>query len=208
MFPTFEIIIRLMPKRFIFFILFSLFTLLGQAQFDTSFARSGIRHCADSLIYGFKTRDWDLFARYSNPGMIGTMGGTAAFKEYISKTFAQVPDSAWKKYQPGTILQVVKTQVELQSVIELHSIIEWQGQRITATSYLVGQSWDGGRFWTFFDSQSDVNAARTIKPDLSPELIIPAKKEQVEYLSPPRPAKQLQQTAPGKTKTTGKTKDR
>lgn len=199
MFPTFEIIIRLMLKRSFFITIFSLLVVYGQAQFDTSFAKAGIRRCADSLIYGFKTRNWDLFARYSNPGMIGTMGGTEEFKEYISQTFARVPDSAWKMYKPGNILQVVKTPGELQSVIELHSVIEWQGQRITATSYLVGQSWDGGLFWTFFDSQSDVAAAKLIKPDLSNELIIPAKKEKIESLPPPRSAK---------TKTTSKEKGR
>lgn len=173
-----------MLKRSFFIGLFCLAAIFSQAQFDTSFAKAGIRRCADSLAYGFKTKNWQLFARYSNPGMIGSMGGTDEFIQYISQTFAQVPDSAVKKYAPGKILQVIKTPGELQCIIELDAVIEVQEKRITSTSYLVGQSWDGGLFWTFFDSQNDVNAAKTIKPDLSDLLVIPPKKEKVEPIAP------------------------
>ncbi|MEQ1677672.1 MAG: hypothetical protein ABL876_13270, partial [Chitinophagaceae bacterium] len=77
---------------------------------------------------------------------------------------------------------------ELQAVIEMHSILEYQGQRITSTACLIGQSWDGGLFWTFFDSQNDSIAVRMIKPDISPAIIIPAKVEKMEMLPPPQPA--------------------
>jgi hypothetical protein len=168
-------------------------------QFDTVFAKAGIRHCADSLVYGFKIRNWDLFARYSNPAMIGTMGGKDEFIRYISQTFATVPDSAWKLYKPGNILQVVKTPTELQTIIELHSIIEWQGYRINNTGYLLGQSWDGGQFWTFFDTQSDRNAAQHIKPDISEDIIIPPKKEKIEPLALPPGTKRKQPPPPAKS---------
>ena len=154
----------------------------GNAQFDTSFAKKGIQNCTDSLIHGFKTKNWTLFTRYSNPAIIGTLGGQQEFIEYIAKTFGAVPDSAWKLYKRGAILQVLKLSHELQCVVELYSILQMDGQRISATSYLIGQSWDGGRFWTFFDSQSDANAARMVKPDLSPDLIVPPKKEKIEIL--------------------------
>jgi hypothetical protein len=98
----------------------------------------------------------------------------------------QIPDSAWKKYEAGKILQLVKAGNDLQTIIELKSVIEWQGRRITTTSHLVGESWDGGLFWTFFDSQNDVMAAKQINPNLSAALIIPKKDEKVEMLpSPP-----------------------
>lgn len=178
----------------------------AEAQFDTSFVKTSIRSCSDSLAYGFKTRNWELFARYSNPAMIGTMGGKDEFINYLSQTFALVPDSAWKVYEPGKVLQIVKTGSDFQSIIELRSVIEWQGRRITNTSHLIGQSWDGGSFWTFFDSQNDAKAAKQIKPDISSELIIPGKMEKVEPILPPFPLKPATAPATGNKKATGKPK--
>lgn len=184
-------IIPKMIKRLSLSIGLLFITSISLAQFDSSFIKMNIRHCADSLTYGFKTRNWEVFTRYSYPAMIGTLGGTKEFIAYISDMFSQVPDSAWKKYEAGKILQVIKTGGDFQTIIELNSIIEWQGVRITTTSHLVGESWDGGMFWTFFDSQGDVNAAKMIKPDLSEQLIIPKREEKTEPLSTPAKSKNL-----------------
>lgn len=154
-----------------------------KAQFDTSFAQKNIIRCADSLTDAFKSKDWEKFTRYSYPAMIGTIGGKDQFIRYISQTFMQIPDTAWKKYETGKVLQLVKTDRDIQGLIELHSVVEWQGTRITSTSCLVGESWDGGLFWTFFDSQGDITAAKTIDPALSNQLIIPAKNEKTESLT-------------------------
>jgi len=171
--------------------LFLIFT-CSQAQFDTSFIKTNILHCADSLTYGFRTKNWDIFTRYSYPAMVGSFGGVKEFSTYISQVFSQVPDTAWKRYEPGKILQVIKTGGDYQTIIELKTIIEWQSNRITTTSHLIGESWDGGMFWTFFDSQGDRAAARLIKPDLSDQLIIPQREEKREPLTKPAKAKNNQ----------------
>jgi hypothetical protein len=164
----------------------------SQAQFDTSFIKANIRRCADSLASGFKTRNWELFTRYSYPAMVGTMGGQKEFSTYIEEAFSKLPDSAWKKYEPGKISQVIKTGNDFQAVVELNTILEWQGIKVTATDQLIGESWDGGMFWTFFDSQGDVNAARLINPGLSKQLIIPPKTELKEMLTEPAKVKSNQ----------------
>lgn len=161
----------------------SLIFCCSRAQFDTAFIKTNIRHCADSLTYGFRTKDWTVFTRYSYPAMVASLGGPKDFATYISQMFSQIADSAWKKYEAGNILQVIKTGGDYQTVIELNTIIHWDGNRITATYHLVGESWDGGRFWTFFDSQGDVNAAKLIKPDLNDQLIIPQRTETKEPLA-------------------------
>jgi hypothetical protein len=171
-----------MLKRYLFTSSLVFACLFSNAQFDTAFAKANIHRCADSLVYGFKTKDSEIFTRYSYPALIGSMGGKDEFINYISQMFLQVPDSAWKKYETGNILQVIKTDGDLQTLIELNSVLEWQGNRITTTSYLVGECWDGGLFWTFFDSQNDVSIAKLIKPDLSEQLIIPKKNVKVEPL--------------------------
>src|SRR4030095_9059174 len=98
-----------MIKRFFITISFGFIFCSSPAQFDTSFAKTSIRNCDDSLISGFKTKNWELFARYSYPSLIGTMGGKEEFKKYIAMMFDPIPDSAWKQYEPGKILQVIKT---------------------------------------------------------------------------------------------------
>ncbi len=169
-----------MIKRLPFLICLLLLVGTSRAQFDTSFARTNIRNCADSLVKGFKTKDWTLYTRYSYPALIGSMGGVDAFKTYISTSLTQLPDSAWKKYETGRVLQVIKTAGDLQAIVEINSVVEWQNLRITSTNHLVAESWDGGLFWTFFDSQNDPVAATLIKPDLSDQLVIPKKVEKVE----------------------------
>lgn len=169
-----------MIKRFIISLSFIFFFCSIHAQFDTTFAKSNIRRCADSLTQAFKTKNWELFTRYSYPALIGTMGGKSEFIQYISLMFSQIPDSAWKQYEPGNILQVIKTGGDLQTVIELKSVLVWEGNRITTVSHLVGESWDGGLFWTFFDSGGDRTSAQLYKPDLNEQIIIPSKFEKSE----------------------------
>lgn len=152
----------------------------ANAQFDTSFVKKRIQLCADSLAIGFKAKNWNLFARYTNPSIIGSMGGKAAFIDYVDQSFADIPDSAWLLYKPERILQIIKTEADLQCLIELRSVVEWEGRRITSISHLIGQSWNGGLYWTFFDSQNNRLASEKIKPDLSPALHIPEKNEKVE----------------------------
>ncbi|MDZ4792774.1 MAG: hypothetical protein SGI83_00710 [Bacteroidota bacterium] len=159
--------------------------LFSQAQFDTSFIKTNIRRCADSLTHGFKTKNWDLFTRYSYPAMVGSLGGKKEFSEYLASAFGDVPETAWKKYELGKIVQVLKIGKDMLAIVELNSVLEWQGFRVTGMDPLIAESWDGGLFWTFFDSQGDMGAARSIKPDLSEELIIPQRKELREPLSVP-----------------------
>jgi hypothetical protein len=155
----------------------------SHAQFDTVFAKTNIRLCADSMTTGFKTKNWEMYTRYVYPAMIGSMGGKAEMMKFMDSSFISVPPTAWKEYKPGKILQVIKTAGDLQAVIELKSILEWQGQRITTITHMIGESWDGGLFWTFFDSEGDAAIAKMIKPDLSDQLIIPTKTEKAEPLT-------------------------
>jgi hypothetical protein len=170
-----------MKKLLFCFLLFV--TVTAQAQFDSSFARKQIMVCADSLSRGFVTKDWELFARYSYAPLIGVLGGKEQFIRQVSSSLNEISDTAWKKYQPGKVLQMLQSGRELQALVELFSVLEWQGIRVSTTHHLVAESWNGGQHWTFFDSQNDREKAILIKPDLSPLLIIPPKQEKMEPLA-------------------------
>ncbi len=172
-----------MIKRLLFIACLFFIVCGSSAQFDTSFAKINIQRCADSLTLGFKTKNWELFTLYSYPAMVGSLGGKKEFSNYLAAIFSAIPDTAWKKYEAGKILQVIKQGNDLLTIIELNSQLEWQGVKVTGTDYLIGESWNGGLFWTFFDSQGDRISALRIKPDLSEQLFIPKRKEIKEPVS-------------------------
>ncbi len=159
----------------------------GKTQFDTAYAKNRIRICADSFAMGYLTKNWELYTRFSYPPLVAKMGGAGEYKSISSEARIQIPDSCWKKYEPGTVLQVLKTEGDMQAIIELNSILEYNEVRITTTAHLVAESWDAGYFWTFFDPLNDSTLARFIKPDLSPSLHIPERKEKMEPLKPGKP---------------------
>jgi len=173
-----------MLKKPVIIILTCFWFISASAQLDTFFVKQNIHRCADSLAHAFKTKNWDLFTTYSYPALIGSLGGVQKFKEYIQETLSAAPDSAWKQYEPGKILQIVKTAKDIQTVIELHTRIAMDSMQISTTTYMVGESWNGGQHWTFFDSRGDRSIALTVKPDLSPELVIPSRKEKLEPFRP------------------------
>lgn len=142
-----------------------------------------ILRCADNMMAAYKNKDWPTFAKYNNPGMIKLMGGQEAFEKLLVEQMKQTPDSIVKSLTAGNILQVVKTAGDMQCVLEQKMIAQMEAMQITSTTYLVGESLDGGKNWTFFDG-----AARglikpiNIKPNLSPDLKIPEKKQEMKQM--------------------------
>jgi hypothetical protein len=135
---------------------------------------------ADSLVSAFKAGNWETYTLYTNPALVGSLGGKQEFIKKIEESFSVIPKGAWKKYQTGKVLQVLKTPNDLQGIIEIHSVIEVDKVRIISVQHLIAQSWDGGLFWTFFDSQNDFATSAMIKQDLSDQLIIPKRDEKIE----------------------------
>ena len=62
--------------------------------------------------------------------------------------------------------------------------MELEGTRIISTSYLVGESLDKGKTWTFFDASNAGSVTpKDVKPNLSPGLNIPKKEERMEKVN-------------------------
>ncbi|HEX8331513.1 MAG TPA: hypothetical protein VF622_02755 [Segetibacter sp.] len=142
-----------------------------------------IYRSADSMMSAFKNKDWATFANYSHPAMIKMMGGQEAFVKLITDQMQQIPDTAIKSIGVGKIMQVVKTDQDQQCVVEQNMLMELQGMRITSTTYLVGESLNGGKSWTFFDaSNGGVVKPKDLKPNLSPEIKVPEKKQDMKQM--------------------------
>jgi hypothetical protein len=142
-----------------------------------------IYNAADSMMSAFKNRDWPTFVHFNHPAMTHLMGGTDNFISFIQLQMKQIPDTAVKYIGTGNILQVVKTDKDQQCVVEQNMRMVLDSIQITSTSYLVGESLDDGKTWKFFDaSNSGLITAKDIKPNLSPELKVPAKKQESKLL--------------------------
>jgi hypothetical protein len=141
---------------------------------------ANIYRCSDSMLAAFKRKDWPAFAQFNHPAMMKMMGGQQAFASFIGEQMKQIPDTAIKKLETGKILQVVKTNKDQQCVVEQKMEMHLEGTTISSTTYLIGESLDGGKNWTFFDASTKAMAPKDIKPDISPELKIPEKKQEIQ----------------------------
>lgn len=140
-----------------------------------------IYRAGDSMLAAFKRKDWISFVRYNHPNMTKRMGGAEAFASFINLQMKQVPATAIKSVSLGKILQVVTTPKDVQCVVEQNMQMELDGVSRSKTTYLIGESLDNGRSWTFFDgSTKTMLFPKDIKPDISDELIIPGVKKDVQ----------------------------
>jgi hypothetical protein len=113
--------------------------------------------------------------------MLKMVGGVEAFEKLLIDQMKQIPDTAIKSIGVGKILQVVKTDQDHQCVVEQNMLMHMQGMKLNSTTYLVGESLNGGKSWTFFDASSGgVVKPKDLKPNLSPEIIIPEKKQDMK----------------------------
>jgi uncharacterized protein YlzI (FlbEa/FlbD family) len=142
---------------------------------------ANIYRSADSMMAAFKRKDWVTFAKYNHPSMEKMIGGSEAFSSFINEQMKQVPDTAIKNLEAGKILQVVKTDKDEQCVLEQIMEMQMNGTRLIKTTYLIGESLDSGKTWTFLDASTGM-APKDLKKDISPELKIPEKKQRVEQL--------------------------
>lgn len=131
----------------------------------------------DSMLAAFRRKDWNGFVTYQHPNMIQRMGGVEAFASFVQLQMKQVADTSITDLSLGKILQVVKTPIDEQCVVEQKIQMQLEGFEVNKTTYLVGESLDKGKTWTFFDaSTKTLLSPKEIKPDISPELQIPEAK--------------------------------
>ncbi len=142
-----------------------------------------IYRSADEMINAFKTRDWKTFAKYNHPAMLKMMGGKETFESMMTEQMKQIPDSSIKKLGINRILQVVTTPADMQCVVEQNMTMQLQGMEVSALTYLVGESLDAGKTWSFFDaSNGGTISPKSIKPNISAEITIPQKKQDIKKL--------------------------
>lgn len=144
---------------------------------------AAIYRSADSMMDAFKNRNWLAFAKFTHPAMLRVMGGADNIAFMVKQQMQNVADSVIKSARIEKVLQVEKVDDELQCLVEEKIVMEMEGNRVINTSYLIGESLNQGKSWTFFDASNDGKIKPLdIKPNLSPGIKIPAKKQQTEVI--------------------------
>ena len=172
-------------KKFFLLTAFIAATYFCFAQSNIETIKAGILRSADSMASAFKGRDWKTIVHFSPQSVLDISGGADSLIKMTESIMNNIPNNAVKQFSIGPIVQVVKTANDWQCIIEQHMLMELNGLRITMMSPLIGQSFNDGASWTFFDSKGDDATARMFLPTLSNELVLPKGIQNVEQLYTP-----------------------
>ena len=142
-----------------------------QAQQNSSAVSKRAILFADSLLKSFRYNNFDQYTDLSYPGVISYYGGKKNFLEYVQRTRTISEGISSENLK---LVQILNDISEWQCVVEKTSEALIDGKKAHIVSYLVGQSKDEGRNWTFFDvAFNPVDNVVYIMPDIFERLSIP-----------------------------------
>lgn len=145
---------------------------------------AGIYRSGDSMMQALTSRDYNTFARFNHPAMLRVVGGQDNLADMVAQQMKLMPDSTMIRASIDSVLQVVKVNGELQCVVQQTFEMQMDTLKVVSVSYLIGESKDEGKSWTFFDgSNGGLITPKDIKPNLSPDLKIPAKRQETVLIN-------------------------
>jgi hypothetical protein len=167
-------------KKSLILIGFCLLVNISRAQTDSASLIAGIRAAADSMTTAFRNKDFITFAHFNNTRLLDLLGGESEFAEFMEKQIELLKDVQFTEMKPGSIIRVVAYKNTHQCIIEQQSELKMEGISVSAVSHLVGLSLDGGKSWRFADANNGTKEEfASILPELSSDLIIPKKKQEM-----------------------------
>ncbi len=155
----------------------------------TSFAQTpaqiaAVKLQAKTMVDALVKKDYNTFAKYTNPTVIQKMGGAAKMAESLKTGQSKLSEQgvAFKGVTLGEPSPILTVGKELQCTIPQTTEMKMQLGRVLAKSTLIAISADKGKNWTFTDAAGkDLTALRTALPNLSDKLVIP-KMQQPQFL--------------------------
>ncbi|MDF2192491.1 hypothetical protein [Paraflavitalea sp. CAU 1676] len=141
---------------------------------DSTLAASNALKAAESLIKASFYQDWKSYADLSNPSAIKFYGGPQQFKEHVVTMYFRNEPKLEEKPETLRITELRNDVDQWQSVIEKVRNTFIDGKKAIITSYIVGQSLDGGKTWKFIDvSHNSLENLAFIFPTIFTDLTIP-----------------------------------
>ena len=129
-------------------------------------------------------KDYKAFVKYTYPPVIQMSGGEAKLVALIKQSFKGLEGQGYSITsiavdKPGAIIHFgKKMQCTITQVLEMKT----PKGRLVSTSFLIGNSDNNGKNWTFIDTHgAELKTLRSSIPGLSTQLIIPPATEPVLY---------------------------
>jgi len=158
--------------------------ILGQSKSQNELSNPRVIVQANEMGNAFLKEDYKIFAKYTYPAMLNSMGGE-------SRMATALANNANSMKMQGMIFdnitfdkpsKIIKNDNELQCTLQQHTTIKLPSGRAVATSTLIAISKDGGKNWLFVDtSGKDAATMKKALPNLSAYIIIPPQQKPVFY---------------------------
>ena len=167
-------------RKIILAITISLYSFTAWSQTDSASLAPVIKASADSMTTAFKNKDFTTFARFNNTRLLDLIGGEEAFVSFIEKQMELLKEVSFNEMKPGRVIRIINYNSTYQCIIEQLSEIKMEGIVVSSVSHLVGLSTDNGKSWRFADGNNGTKEEfNSILPELSPDLLIPKKKQEM-----------------------------
>ena len=143
--------------------------------------KENIKAEAEKMMSAFKTNNYSILVKYTHPKIIDLMGGPEEAPKLIKQSLEGIEGLESIEASVGEVLQLVDNGNEMQTVITKFLVLKMQGMTYSSKNHLIGISADKGKNWTFFDGNGfGEDLIREMFPNLSKDLVIPAKESSVK----------------------------
>jgi hypothetical protein len=141
---------------------------------------SALKTQGDKMADHLMKNDFKKFSKYTYPKVIAMVGSVDKMIESMEKGFQEMKaDSVtFQSVKIGSPSAILKVDSELQCTVPQIIEMKIRGGRLVTNSTLIAISTDKGKNWYFMDtSGKDIETMRKYFPNLSSELVIPAKQK-------------------------------
>lgn len=156
---------------------------LGRAQtkpLPEAVRRANLETQLNRLEEAFRQEDFETFADLMHPDVLRVAGGADALAAQLRKGVAELTAQGAKvtSVSHGAPSRLVTIDRELQCTVPQTTTFTLAGGPRTTQSTLLAVSRDGGVSWSFLDTAGkDWDAVHRLVPNLSRELVLPAKRQ-------------------------------
>jgi hypothetical protein len=170
-----------------FFVVFAslAFQITANAQSNkVKIDSSRVRHQASVMAKSFISADYKVFIKYAYPQLVKLMGGEENMIDILAGGVREMQKQGFSFKEVSIQMSTdsaYKAGPELHTLVMQSITMNAAGGTLRTDSYLLAISSDGGKNWTFLDTQGlqDPKRLKMVFLAFNDELIIPEKKEPV-----------------------------
>lgn len=143
-----------------------------------------VQEQANIMGQSYLKGDYQAFARYTYPAIVTAMGGEKHMATVLTNSVANINAQGMSLYSItyDNASTIVRSNGELQCTLQQHTTINFAKGKTVMTSTLIALSEDGGKNWTFVDTNNKTTAMmRKVLPNLNPAIVIPPQPKPAFY---------------------------